>query len=106
MTDSISFHLPPIAHPSTKVDKDPNGINITARGVLRASSLGELADKYYSSTNPVRPYEASESAFKKSKAKNNQFESYEYNIPENIQAVYSTDPNKVSIPVFGNFFSS
>ena len=104
MTDSQTLHLPPIVHPSTKVDKDPNSLNITARGVSRTSSLGKLADKYYSSKNPIRPYEANESEFKRSKSKNNALvDSYEYTIPENVQAVYSTDPNKVSIPVFGKF---
>lgn len=104
MTDSQTLHLPPIVHPSTKLDKDPNSLNIAARGVSRTSSLGELADKYYSSKNPIRPYETTETELKKSKSKSNAlFDSYEYTIPENVQAVYSTDPNKVSIPVFGNF---
>ncbi|CAF0760256.1 unnamed protein product [Brachionus calyciflorus] len=103
MADTQPLHLPRIVHPSSRVDKDPNNLNVTARGVSRASSLGELADRYYNTNHPIRPYETSEDAFKKSKAKKESaFDSYEYNIPENVKAVYSTDPNKISMPVFGS----
>lgn len=99
MTDGQPLHLPKIVHPASRLDRDPNSLNITARAVSRASSLGELVDRY---NNTNRSFEASEKALKRSKKKYyDSFASTEMNIPENVKAVYSTDVNKVSMPVFG-----
>lgn len=102
-----AFHLPKIVHPSTRV-ANPNSLNVTARAVSRASSLGDLVDKYN------KPSEVAESAFVKSKRlntsnNNEQFDDFNsasnsninYNIPPGVKAVYTPDVNKVSMPIFG-----
>ena len=85
------FHLPKITHPSTRIS-DPHSLNVSARGVSRQSSLGELADK-------LRPTE--NGTFRK--AKRYDQSSTEYNIPEGVRAIYTPDVNKVSMPIFGKF---
>ena len=86
------FHLPKIAHPSTRL-ADPNSINVNARSYSRTSSLGELADK-------LRPTE--NGTFRKAKRYD---QSNEYTIPEGVRAIYTPDVNKVSMPIFGECFN-
>lgn len=90
------LHLPKIIHPSTRTAPvDPKSLNLTARAVSRASSLGDMADMYIR-----KPNDASDTMFARSK-KFNSYDEYNYNIPEGIKAVYTPDINKVSMPIFG-----
>lgn len=96
--ETQQLHLPRIVHPASRLDRDSNTMNVTARAVSRASSLGELVDRY--NYNSIKPYEIAEAAFKKSK---NLSSFNDLNIPDHVKAVYSTDAKKVSMPVFGMF---
>ena len=93
------FHLPKIVHPSTRV-ADPHSLNVSARAVSRTSSLGELVDKFN------RPHEVANNAFVKSKRFDASQQYKDYNIPENVRAIYTPDVNRVSMPIFGNTSSS
>ena len=113
-----SLNLPKIVHPSLRTSQDPDSIQITARAVSRASSLGRLADKMSKErTTQYTPLlnhnETSDTLFVKSKNKisekpvRNAFESQSldftsYNIPAGVSVVYTPDVNKLRMPVFGN----
>jgi hypothetical protein len=105
MNEQQQLHLPKIVHPNTRID-DPNNLNVTARAMSRASSLGNLVDRYRG-----EPQDFEETVFVRSKhsnrmnnSLNNSFNhdlNSSFNIPENVKAVYTPDINKVSLPVFG-----
>jgi len=110
---SQSVHLPKIVHSAARVG-DPLSLNITARAVSRASSLGDIADKLREDLNgrPL-PFEFNEdkSQNKKKSTKSmlstHRYSNYvrndvDYVIPDGIKTVYSPDLAKPSIPVFGN----
>ena len=119
--------LPKIVHSGTRVG-DPTTLNVTARGVSRASSLGDMVDKIHEDTITGRPLPSEfdeESTYlfnnnnklKKSKSISHSFthkslsngfknDSSSYSIPDNVKTVYSPDISKPSMPVFGkNYFS-
>jgi hypothetical protein len=110
------LHLPKIVHPALRV-QDTSNMNISARSVSRASSLGSLADKYskekqydkkiqISEKNPTisKRYDARE---RTTENRENQLKSvssdFKYVIPEGVNVVYTPDINKLSMPVFGIF---
>lgn len=114
------LQLPKIVHSQSRIG-DPNSINVTARGVSRASSLGDMVDKITDENNSGRPlpYEFGEDSMylrKKDKLvqritnglhkslQNVQKNDANYSIPENIKAVYSPDIGKPAMPVFGKQF--
>jgi Ca2+-binding EF-hand superfamily protein len=102
----VPLLLPKIAHPSTRID-DPNSLNITARSVSRASSLGTLADKYLKEKNAnlisfqsnQKQLESDNFLISKSNTKKTD---NLLQIPENANVVYSGDLNRVSMPIFGS----
>jgi hypothetical protein len=109
-TSLNQIQLPKIVHSASRIG-DPNFINVTARGVSRASSLGDLIDRMNDeNTGRPLPYEFNEDSMnfnmKKKQSKNitnkNSIIKNDYSIPENVKTVYSPDITKPSMPVFGN----
>ena len=84
----------------------PRITQANARSGSRASSLGELVDRFRNDTNN-RPRVNQEPSFilSNQKSKRNEeenFASASFNIPDNVRAIYTPDVNKVSIPIFGS----
>jgi hypothetical protein len=100
------LHLPKIVHPALRV-QDTSQMNISARSVSRASSLGTLADKYSkekpSDNKQVQLSEKTPMRF--DMHRENQFNSassdFKYVIPEGVNVVYTPDTSKITIPIFG-----
>ena len=115
--------LPKIVHSASRAG-DPTSLNITARGVSRASSLGDMVDRINDDNNNTGrplPYEFDDEStyfdkhnnnkIKKSKSISHSFTSKSlsngfkndssYSIPDNVKTVYTPDITKPSMPVFG-----
>jgi hypothetical protein len=109
--------LPKIVHPGARVG-DSTTLNITARGVSRASSLGDIVDRINDDhiTGRPLPYEFDDDStyfdrhkikLKKSNSISHSFtpngfkNENSYSIPDNVKTVYTPDVTKPSIPIFG-----
>lgn len=102
--------LPRIVHRMPKYEA--MSLQNTPRGIMsRASSIGDLSVKNLGlaeSADFNRPIRVDEGAFAlRAKKQRRTSESPLNNstnnkIPDHVRAVYTADPNKVSIPVFGS----
>lgn len=109
---SERLHLPRIAHRVSRFDGrrgDDISIN-TPRTMSRTSSVGDssvkhqhvaLDSKEFLNKPSRKPTELEESAFQRAKRLADFSSASEMKIPDNVRTVYSTDSNKVSMPVFG-----
>lgn len=83
--DKICIQLP-------RIEQYRLGKHDSPRTASRASSMDNLT-KASASAESKKPLRIDNNAFIKASAK----------VPDNARAVYSTDPNRVSLPVFGWF---
>ena len=110
-------HLPKIVHSGARTG-DPTALNITARGVSRASSLGDIVDRINDENNSGRPlpyefdddstyFDRHKNKLKKSNSISHSFtpngfkNDSSYSIPDNVKTVYTPDVTKPSMPIFG-----